>query len=225
MAKPTGAFEAGEYGLPIAYSTGPCYFTEDDPCWLYLLFRLPLHPPWLCDSNAVDEGFQAASLLPQRIKVTQEVYLETAGQTIMSAGYTCRPIKKSWARTHTGVINHAWTTGDEDVNYQYDCLQYTPYNGAELPIVGVLELKIYGNNATVYDGADLEAVTLETVLDNAETDEVEWLSRDANKLYGADYPASSWMVADVLIGGYLHALADNRLYFCVPIAGQQLIPS
>lgn len=224
MAQPTGSYEAGSYYLPLTATNGNTpTFLEATPCFLYFIFRLPLLPPWLTDSGVTPETevFSAHSHLPQRIQVGQRIYLAGAGDLIYVDGYTATPSVKSWRSEHTGTLSD-WADDEEDTSYQTQCLVWDKIDGEDKPLIGVCELKIfspdedYNTNAS----AALDAVEVKTVVDVSETEKVEWLSRIDNKTYENDYPASSYLVADALLGGYLHAIADNYTSFCIPVGGR-----
>jgi len=225
MAQPTGSILVRECNLEVG-SKGSTVYKAATPMYLYLIVRLPVHPAWLLDDGISPEqqNFTANSHLPQRIKTTQNVYLDTASDKLYSKGYTATPWSASWSHTHTGAVGPAWQTADEDTNYQIQCATYTLYPGADPMLIGIVELKLYCDDAGPTGEAHIEAINVETVMDNDETDLNEWLSF-VSRLYEPDYPASSWMVADVLIGGYLHAIGDTITSVCVPVCGRDITPS
>lgn len=233
MAKAVGQIEPSECKLMLTDAGGGAHYDEDEPCYMYVVFRLPPLPYDWTDSDSDGHVKTPASemcggygwnLLPQRLKVNREYFKDEATDHLHEAIYTVDQNSPSHGPTAyaSAADPPTWMTAHEDTDYQRMAMRFTSYGGGgdeNLPLVGVAEFKFWCENAGATGLLDVSAVDIETVIDNEPAYNIEWINRGADRLYQENDPMTSFLVMNVLIDGYNKMLSENRPHFSIPLCG------
>lgn len=224
MAIIDGMIYRGDLRLPLLGDNGPyALYTEAEPCHMYVVLRVPLLPNQWADTTAAEHGFNLAPYLPQRIDPTFQIAVDDVDDDLNIKGYTSQYAAKSFQQAWSGAIaTPTWqTTGLEDDEYPVDSAQFTNFPGTNPPLFFIIHYVLWSDDEGQVDGdfIEIESVNHDTVLDSAATEKIEWLSRNANKLYAPDMFFSAWHIKRVLLEGFLSMLANNTQSFNTPFCG------